>query len=246
MKKNHNALSLIRIIVILAGVIVVGYSVMQVAIAAPLFARNAKVDAEKVFKEFIADPIPDSVENISGGSFAWVDFSANLSFKTDVTTFNELVKDFEVIPRKIIRGNYFSKDIMQNAAMVFYYGKKTKPDEIEYHYLVAWNKESNEAHFYIGNTSPGISLEDKQVYEEFYSQFDTTYKDCTEKTKKQLREDFESGKIPWDTDIEYIREKYGEPESISVFEKNGKTHYMLHYRIVSLTFIDNKLEGGSY
>jgi lipopolysaccharide export LptBFGC system permease protein LptF len=217
---------------------VIGYGIIQ--IAGLVIARSFSINPEKIFKEFIADPIPDNVKNIRGGGVSWLDFYANLSFKTDHNTFNEIVRDYEIIPRQIIHGQYFSKNIMKDPDSSFYYKKGITVDKQNYDYLVVWNKRNNTAYFSISQ-AVAVSMEEKQVYENFYLHVKKTYSQSTEETKKQLKNDIKSGKLPWYIDIEVIRERYGEPDLIRTFEKNNKIYYMLFYDNISLDFTDNKL-----
>jgi hypothetical protein len=113
--------------------------------------ESFKHDAEWTFREFIADPIPESIQILKGETFSWMDFSGYVIFLTDEKTFKELSKDYKVIPNDIFVGNLFANEVMTDPNIVRYY-KEKKVNDKQYHakYLF-WDKNNSKVYFHVSN-----------------------------------------------------------------------------------------------
>ena len=115
--------------------------------------ESFKNDAEWTFREFIADPIPESIEILEGETFSWMDFRGYVIFLTDEKTFKELSKDYEVIPNDRLVGNLFKNEVMKDPNIVRYYKEEKINDKrYEAKYLF-WDKNKSKVYFHVSNAS---------------------------------------------------------------------------------------------
>ncbi len=86
---------------------------------------------QNIFKEFFKGTDVKKVTLIEGSFFKWMDWSGRLTFKADDKTFEKIAKDYEIISKDKITGNFFVEHIMENPTIIFY-NKKVKLDDKMY------------------------------------------------------------------------------------------------------------------
>jgi len=104
-----------------------------------------------LFRRFVADPVPARVQVLDATSFKWQDdWSCNLLFKTDKSTFQELAKDYQP----------FTLDERTHAALLWRhydrlydpvcYRKEVKlSDEYYDDCYLFWDKTQGQAYFHL-------------------------------------------------------------------------------------------------
>ncbi len=98
-------------------------------------AESVSTDAEKTFKAYIADPVPQTVKIIEGASQHWQGFSASLVFTADPATFDELKLGYDRIPFEGIKplvAEWFTEDISHKADILVYF----RHDNLNKYYLL--------------------------------------------------------------------------------------------------------------
>ena len=110
-----------------------------------VLSNSVSSDAEKTFKSYLADPIPQSVNIVEGKSVHWHGFSASLIFKTDKNTFEELKRGYARIPFERLKPavkEWFKEDITALPELVCYF----RNDTINKYYLF-WDPPSGKVFF---------------------------------------------------------------------------------------------------
>ncbi len=95
-----------RVIIVIAVCIVA--AMLGMAVFMGLFFSSHKLNAEKVFKMFILDPIPQTVRIIYGHGTWWQGYSVAAVFKTDQNTFEGLSSGYQLLPGCIDKHIYDS------------------------------------------------------------------------------------------------------------------------------------------
>jgi len=110
-----------------------------------ILSHSVSSDAEKTFKSYIADPIPQSVTLVEGQSVHWHGFSAALIFKTDKNTFERLKRGYSRIAferLKPIVKEWFKEDITAIPEILCYF----RNDTFNKYYLF-WDPQSGQVFF---------------------------------------------------------------------------------------------------
>lgn len=104
-----------------------------------------------IFREFLADPMPQNVKIIDGSFVKWMDWSGNLIFETDKGTFDNLSADYTPFPAEMVAGSYFERDI-RFIPGVACFNKKVKLNDRMYDdcYLY-WDQNAQRAYFHVNN-----------------------------------------------------------------------------------------------
>ena len=106
--------------------------------------------AEGVFKEFIANPIPETVTILEGKRNTMMEFSANVTFTTDGDTFNTFLKGYTQIQIEtafINADSWLPNDLRDKPKGFICFGRKEKKGDKKQEYYLFWNQELGKAYF---------------------------------------------------------------------------------------------------
>ena len=121
------------------------------------FLEMFEVPAESVFKKFIADPIPDDVEILEGGGFAFQGHSVSITFTTSPKTFRKLSSEYQrlsdcseeintvLYDLRDDKNSRFEEDLMAIPNLLCFY--KKMDDKIPGNSYMFWDQDSNKGFY---------------------------------------------------------------------------------------------------
>lgn len=116
-----------------------------------------KVPVDKVFRDFLADPVPDDVQILEGSGSSWLDYGVSVVFATSQDTFDKLSAGYQQLPgcaqnkessspRLCFEDKaYFSEDLTGLPGLSCYH--KAGSEENRGDYYLLWDKEKHKAYF---------------------------------------------------------------------------------------------------
>ena len=106
---------------------------------------------ERLFKEFIVNPIPFDVKIIDANFFSWMNYSGHIIFRANATTLKDIASDYQSLPKDKFVGNFFSPQVMQNADIERYFKKIPKRGKMFEGRYIFWDASKQIAYFYVGD-----------------------------------------------------------------------------------------------
>lgn len=101
---------------------------------------------QKLFIAFFPNSEAKQVKLVKGNAFAWQGWNAGLVFSSDQDTFNQIIKDYEIVPCDNLIANYFGEEIVDDSKVCYYKKVLGQSGKIYTEYQITWVKSKGLAY----------------------------------------------------------------------------------------------------